>query len=115
MKHYYYQLCNMHKGEIIEKAVRMSGIPISKLAKKLNRSRQWLYRVFESEQVSIDSVLEIGKAIHHDFTDEFGMIKGADVYLKNESNNMLEEESAEYWKIKYIHLLEEYNRVLKKQ
>jgi len=110
MKHYYRHFCKMHKGKIIEKVVRTSGIPISKLAKKLKRSRHWLYRIFESEQVSIDSIIEIGRAIHYDFSSDFDIVP---TYGYSNSNQLLEEESAEYWKLKYIHLLEEYNSLLK--
>lgn len=102
----------MHKGQVIEKAVREAGVSITQLAKKINKSRQWVYNTFESTQVPLDVIIEIGKAIHYDFSKDFKQLKGYTV--QTEDNNMVEEANADYWKQKYIHLLEEYNQLLKK-
>ena len=32
-----------HRGEIIEKAIRNSGIPLTSIARKVGKSRQWVY------------------------------------------------------------------------
>jgi hypothetical protein len=98
------ELCPMHKGQVIEKAVRASGVPLTQLARRLNRSRQWVYNIFHTEQVSLDVAIEIGKIIHYDFSKEFKQLKG---YTMPEENNMFEEENPEDWKTKCIHLLEE--------
>jgi hypothetical protein len=45
-----------HKGEIIEKAVRESGMHISKVARLLGKSRRWMYHTFESNNISIDVI-----------------------------------------------------------
>lgn len=101
-----------HRGEIIKKAVYESGMPISQLALRLNRSRRWVYLMFENQNVSIDLVLAIGKIINFDFSSE----------IKEIRNNLIQEattpypdpdESHEYWKNKYIQLLEEYTALLK--
>jgi hypothetical protein len=94
----------MHKGQIIEKAVRESGVPLTQLAKKLNRSRQWVYNIFNTEQVSLDVAFEIGKIIHYDFSKEFKHPKS---YAMPDENNMFEEGNPEDWKTKCIQLLEE--------
>ena len=105
-------LCLMHKGQVIEKAVRETGISITQLAKKVNKSRQWVYNVFNSQQVPLDVVLEIGKAIHYDFSKDFKQLK---TYATANDLNVLEENNTDYWKQKYIQLLEEYNQLLKKK
>ena len=32
-----------HRGEIIEKAIRNSGMPLTSIARKIGKSRQWIY------------------------------------------------------------------------
>lgn len=97
-----------HRGEIIKKAVYQSGFPITELAKRLNKSRRWIYLLFENNNVSLDLVLKIGTIIHYDFSNEINELK---------SNSLIteKEENAEYWKNKYLKLLEEYNELLKKK
>ncbi len=110
-----------HKGEIIEKAVRDSGYPITKLAKKMGKSRRWVYQIFESQNVPVDYVMGIGRIIHHDFTEEMKDLKA---YQKSVSNQYLSEppaefssdrHEAEYWKNRYLYILERYNELLFRQ
>jgi hypothetical protein len=54
-----------HRGEIIEKEIRESGIPLTTIAKRMGKTRQWLYLLFENPNVSLDHMLEIGKIIYH--------------------------------------------------
>lgn len=106
-----------HKGEIIEKAVRESGHSITKLAKKMGKSRRWVYQIFDSAVVPIDYIMEIGKIIHHDFSQD---IKGIQLYGNISHMAGVEEsrfsggssEETEYWKAKYMSLLEKYNDML---
>ena len=105
-----------HRGEILKEAIYKSGVPITELAKRMGKSRRWMYLMFDNSNVSLDIVLQIGKLIHHDFSKEikeFSPTKKAvneppTVYEKEESNT-------EYWKNKYLNLLEEYNELLKKK
>jgi hypothetical protein len=98
-----------HKGEIVEKAIRQSGIPLTKLVKRMGKSRKWIYNAFENPHLSIDYILEIGNAIHYDFSFE---IKE----LSSNQNIVFEPrpayQDAEYWKNKYLLLLEEYKTLL---
>jgi predicted transcriptional regulator len=100
----------MHKGQIIEKAVKESGISITQLAKKIKKSRQSVYNIFESQNVPIDLILSIGKAIHYDFSKDIKQLKA---YSTKTDLTVVEEGNVEYWKQKYITLLEEYNQLLK--
>jgi hypothetical protein len=100
----------MHKGQLIEKAVKQSGISITQLAKKIKKSRQSVYNIFESQNVPVDLILSIGKAIHYDFSKDFKQLK---TYSTKTELTIVEEDNAEYWKQKYIALLEEYNQLLK--
>jgi len=100
----------MHKGQVIEKAVKESGISITQLAKKIKKSRQSVYNIFETQNVPLDLIIEIGKAIHYDFSKDIKQLK---VYSTKTDTVIAEEDNAEYWKQKYISLLEEYNQLLK--
>lgn len=105
-----------HRGEIIKIAVYKSGFSISELAKRLGKSRRWMYLMFENNTVSLDIVLQIGKIIHYDFSEEIKEFNPS----QNTSNELptsyeKEESNAEYWKNKYLKLLEEYNELLKKK
>ena len=104
-----------HRGEILKEAIYKSGIPITEIAKRMGKSRRWMYLMFENSTVSLDIVLQIGKIIHHDFSYS---IKELTTSLKvNESPTAYEKEeiSADYWKNKYLKLLEEYNVMLKQR
>ena len=60
-----------HKGEIIEKAVRKSGVKLTVLAKRLKKSRGYLYYLFQTRDVSYEEAMQIGSYISHDFSGEY--------------------------------------------
>ena len=110
-----------HKGEILEKAIRESGHSITKLAQKMGKSRRWMYQIFDSANVPIDYIIDIGKIIHHDFTDE---IKGIKIYSDTDRSLTSREMTysrgvnsteVDFWKEKYMYLLERYNELLLKK
>lgn len=109
-------ICTMqHRGEIIRKAVYNSGLTITEIAKSIGKSRKWMYLMFENSNVSLDLVLKIGKIIRYDFTSDFKELSSS-ARIKNESfvDSEEHESNAEFWKNKYLKLLEEYNELLKK-
>ena len=99
-----------HRGEIIKEAVYKSGFPITELAKRMKKSRRWVYLLFENPLVSIDTILEIGSIIHYDFSEEIEVLRPN---ILNEAISLYSKEE-DYWKNKYLKLLEEYNELLKK-
>ena len=107
-----------HKGEIIEKAVRESGFSITRLASRMGKSRRWVYQIFESPTVPVDYILAIGKIIHYDFTEDVKELKTYKVsmakQMMNESAQSFgnDKEEVEYWKNKYLAVLEKYNELL---
>lgn len=105
-----------HRGEIVKKAIYQSGISITLIAKKIGKSRRWMYQMFENNNVSLDLVLEIGQIIHYDFTDEIREINYTKVNLQDNQPTYVKlgNEEVEFWKNKYLLLLEEYNELLKK-
>ncbi|WP_297514047.1 hypothetical protein [Flavobacterium sp.] len=101
-----------NRGEIIKNAIYQSGIPISAIAKQMGKSRRWFYQMFEQKNVSIDTILTIGKIIRYDFSKEIKEMYP--LILHEPPEEYPEEETVDYWKNKYIRLLEAYNSLLLK-
>ncbi len=103
-----------HRGEIVERAIRQSGYPISSIAKKLGKSRRWMYLMFDNTQVDIETVISIGNIIHHDFSDEIKELGAMNNSSFADPDNPYNNQTKEYWKNKYLKLLEDYNELLKR-
>ena len=107
----------VHRGEIIKKTVHDSGYSITTLAKRMKKSRRWVYYIFEKPNVSLDVVLEIGKILHHDFSTE---MKGVSLYnTQYPDSKQVEDfnsaaEEVNHWKDQYYALLEKYNDLLER-
>lgn len=104
----------IHRGEIVEQAVRKSGIPISTIAKRLGKSRRWMYLMFENPDVPFETIKRIGQIIYYDFHDDFPSLSGKAQPYTDEETQYDAVKNAEYWKNKYFNLLEEYHSLLKK-
>ena len=106
----------LHRGEIIEKAIRESGYSITIVAQRLGKSRRWMYLLFENTAVSIELILQIGKIIYHDFSLDFPeIIQGKKVTNEPENKGHAIKEEVSFWKEKYFTLLEEYNALIKQE
>jgi len=101
-----------HRGEIIKEAIYQSGYSITKLAERLGKSRRWMYLQFENSNVSLDLILQIGEIIHHDFSNDFKELKNT-LKVVNDPINSYSDNEVEFWKNKYLKLLEEYTELLK--
>lgn len=109
----------LHRGEIVEEAIRQSGLSLTIIAKRLGKSRRHLYNLFEDPHLSLDTILQIGKIIHHDFTHNSSLFplsgrteacNPEPIVYWNGAN-----ETPDYWKNKYLHLLEKYNKLLEER
>ncbi len=104
-----------HRGEIIKAAIYKSGYSITKLSKNLGRSRNWIYQLFDKNNVSIDIVLAIGDIIHYDFSKDIDILNPENLNnsesiqkgVYNANSNPID------WKSKYLNLLEDYLELLK--
>ena len=104
-----------HRGEIVKNAIHQSGYSITKLALKLGKSRRWMYQMFDNSSVSLDLVIQIGEIIHYDFTDEIRGFKKSAFVESRDTNYSTPENTVEFWKDKYLKLLEDYNALLVKK
>ncbi|MCB0409048.1 MAG: hypothetical protein KDD29_02445 [Flavobacteriales bacterium] len=105
---------SLHKGEMVEKVVRENRFPITLLAKRLGKSRQYVYNLFENPDVSIEIIFKIGKIIHYDFNNDLKEIaKIPEEYkIKALTEPDITFENVTYWKAKYFELLEQYKFLL---
>lgn len=116
----------IHRGEIVEKIVRERGYPISKIAKRMGKSRRHVYNLFESSSIPFDVIAEIGTIIGYDFAINFKELRpyearGLTEAGRVESFSTGQEEllyckrELESVKNKYIRLLEQYNELLRER
>lgn len=103
-----------HRGEIVEQAVRKSGVPIATIAKRLGKSRRWMYLMFDNPDVPIEMIARIGQIIYYDFHEDLPALFPKGQIFSELPITYKPFESAEYWKNKYFSLLEEHNTLLKK-
>ncbi|WP_214228055.1 helix-turn-helix domain-containing protein [Pedobacter sp. B4-66] len=104
-------------GEIVELVIRRKNINISKLSRRMEVNRSTLYSWFKQKQLPIEVIRAIGKAIDHDFSeefrDEFNKRGSSDIGHSPLNPATIEQDNNQeivtYWMQKYIILLEEYN------
>lgn len=109
---------SLHKGEELEKAVRSSDIPLSRVAEKLGFSRRHMYNLFEKEIIDDSIINETARIINKDLSHllstyfkptSYGVVSEPDVNSEVSLNR-----ETEYWINKYVALLEKYNLLLEK-
>ncbi len=73
-----------------------------------------MYLMFDNPQVDIDTVLAIGTIIHYDFSADLKELNTMRSNSFEDPENPYNGQTKEYWKNKYLKLLEDYNELLKK-
>lgn len=58
-------------GEILQEAIKNSGISITRIVDELGITRPTIYRKFKDETLDYNFVKRIGEIIGHDFSHEF--------------------------------------------
>lgn len=104
-------------GEIVELAVRRQNVNISDLSRRMHVNRRTLYNWFKQRKLHTDVIIEIGKAINHDFSADFQSDYrdlGMPPAYKDEAAAH-HSDSVYYWMEKYISLLEDYKRLAQKE
>lgn len=111
-----------HYGHIMERIIRRNGYSISELARLTNVNRRSIYNWFNQKNLKAEIIFRIGCALKHDFSEEFPELFSENDFEKVVTSKPTDatqiagnEESSNYWKDKYISVLEEYNRLLVKQ
>ena len=99
-------------GQLLEKEVRKSGYPISKLAKRIGYTRQHIYNLFAQQHIDLQLLDEIGKIIHVDFSESVKSLKKYSSVESQEPRTVYHLPDNDF-KEKYYSLLEEHQQLLK--
>jgi len=60
-----------HQGEIVQEAIKSSGISITRIVEELGITRPTIYRKFKDDTLDANFVKRIGEIIGHDFAQDF--------------------------------------------
>ena len=96
----------IHRGEIVEKVVRKSGYALTKLAEKLDISRNTLYNKFQDANLSYRFIEEVGRVLHYDFSAHFPEMPKEEYATGSENNDLIGLQN------KYSNLLEKHIKLL---
>ncbi|MBD2769174.1 helix-turn-helix domain-containing protein [Hymenobacter sp. BT664] len=64
-----------HQGEILQEAIKNSGISITRIVEELGITRPTIYRKFKEETIDYNFVKKIGDIINHDFSNDFTAVQ----------------------------------------
>ncbi len=64
-----------HQGEILQEAIKNSGISITRIVEELGITRPTIYRKFKEETIDYNFVKRIGDIINHDFSIDFTAVQ----------------------------------------
>ncbi|MGI4873723.1 MAG: helix-turn-helix domain-containing protein [Janthinobacterium lividum] len=121
-----------HQGEILQSAIKNSGISITRIVEELGVTRQTIYRKFKDDTLDVSFVNSVGQIIGHDFSHDFTLAQQSTLpfVTNNVRTNSLptvtsrvtspvlgdSEPSKQLLTLqtKYIALLEAYNELLLK-
>jgi len=62
-----------HQGEILQEAIKSSGISITRIVEELGITRPTIYRKFKEDTLDTNFVKSVGQIIGHDFSQDFTM------------------------------------------
>ena len=60
-----------HQGEILQEAIKNSGISITRIVEELGITRPTIYRKFKDDTLDTAFVKRVGEIIGHDFSQDF--------------------------------------------
>ncbi|UOQ66308.1 helix-turn-helix domain-containing protein [Hymenobacter volaticus] len=121
-----------HQGQILQEAIKNSGISITRIVDELGITRPTIYRKFKDETLDYTFVTRVGDIIGHDFSSDFTVLQQASLPFVSSSaavtpsssvtqrNAPLQQPEPDCVKqlmalqTKYISLLEAYNELLLK-
>ena len=125
-----------HQGEILQEAIKHSGISITRIVDDLGITRPTMYRKFKDAVLDYSFVKKVGNIIGHDFSNDFTSVQQSDLPFnvtpvsnsvtpsvvssgtpRSSVTNAPEADSQKQLMLlqqKYIALLEDYNELLLK-
>jgi len=64
-----------HQGEILQNAIKNSGISITRIVEELGITRPTIYRKFKEDTLDANFVNSVGQIINHDFANDFTLVQ----------------------------------------
>lgn len=110
----------IHRGKILQQLVDATRTNKSVIAERAGYSRASYYKHIQEPELEYRIITAYGKAIKHDFTKEFPempkyLLEEPDVSYSKDLTIEDAREQIEYWKNKYVELLEKYNHLIEEQ
>ena len=68
-----------HQGEILQDAIKNSGISITRIVDDLGITRPTMYRKFKERELDYTFVKRVGEIIGHDFSNDFTLPQQTDL------------------------------------
>jgi AcrR family transcriptional regulator len=93
-------------GKMIEDAVRATGFSITLVAKKLGVTRRTIYNYFDEEHLDAHIIHQFEKLLN---------LRLLTPEIEESKTSVQITDSAEYWRNKYIELLEKYTQLLEEK
>lgn len=110
----------IHRGQVLQAAVDATRLNKKDVAEKAGYSRASYYKHIQEPELDFHILAAYGKAIKYDFSEE---LHDMPKYALSEPDipygKVLTAEEAihqrDYWKDKYLELLEKYNRLIEER
>lgn len=91
-----------HKGQLLDSTVRKSGMTITAVARAAGYDRSTFYNHIKEDKLPYKIILRYGKALKHDFSDEYPEEKAAKASDAKEIISFEDmEKERDYWRDKY--------------
>lgn len=108
---------NIHRGALLEEAVRNSSVKISQLVKRMGISRGTYYNHIADPNLSLDQLNEYGQELRHDFSEALPQLKRLvleDEKIPYNPPKTMEEAlvQRDFWRDRFYLLMERYNKLL---
>ena len=121
-----------HQGEILQDAIKNSGISITRIVEELGITRPTIYRKFKDDTLDANFVTQVGQIIGRDFSHDFTIIQqsalpfvttvGKNAVTSHVTSRVTSNQNTDSdptkqllaLQTKYIALLEAYNELLLK-
>ncbi len=106
---------HIHRGALLEAAVKNSSINITQMVKRMGISRGTYYNHRNDQNLSFEQLVKYGKVLKHDFSHDIPEMKQFILYEQEAPYGppkSLEEavEQRDYWREKYYQLMEKYHK-----
>ncbi len=75
-------------GDKIKKAINDKGITVTEFSKKINKSRNYVYAIFEKDSIDTSLLADIAKALSVPITSFFDDVESKQTYVSGNKNQI---------------------------